>query len=296
MKTLKIFAVLLVTVFLGSCALNPFNRYRETESGIQYRFHNDVKDSRAPEVGNLVSLQMVYRDSKDSVLMDTRIMGMPFVLELIDSQYPGDIYEAITMMTVGDSASFKIDAEQFFTQTAGAPALPEFIEVGSKLTFDILMINVFTPEEYQAEQLRLAEEQRAKNAELEKEEMSKLEAYLLGQNISEAARESGLIYIETLRGTGVIAGAGKTVSVHYEGRLLDGTVFDSSLERGTPIDFVLGQGQVIPGWDEGISLMRKGGKAQLIIPSHLAYGEYGAPDKIPPFSTLIFDVELVDVK
>ncbi|MAC86178.1 MAG: hypothetical protein CMC94_04450 [Flavobacteriales bacterium] len=89
---------------------------------------------------------------------------------------------------------------------------------------------------------------------------------------------------------------GKTVSVHYTGRLMDGTVFDSSVERGEPIDFKLGAGMVIKGWDEGIALLKVGGKATFIIPFHLAYGERGHPPVIPAKATLEFDVELVDVK
>ena len=107
---------------------------------------------------------------------------------------------------------------------------------------------------------------------------------------------SGLEYIETEAGSGAQAEAGKTVSVHYTGQLQDGTVFDSSVSRGVPIDFKLGIGQVIKGWDEGIALMKVGGKAQLVIPPDLAYGEQGAGGVIPPNATLVFDVELVDVK
>lgn len=107
---------------------------------------------------------------------------------------------------------------------------------------------------------------------------------------------SGLEYIELEAGTGAQAVAGKTVSVHYTGKLQDGKVFDSSISRGEPITFQLGAGRVIKGWDEGIALMKAGGKAQLIIPSDLAYGERGAGGVIPPNATLVFDVELVDVK
>ena len=105
--------------------------------------------------------------------------------------------------------------------------------------------------------------------------------------------DSGLRYQIIQEGTGQQAAAGQTVSVHYKGQLLDGTVFDSSYKRQQPIDFVLGQGQVIPGWDEGVSLLKVGDKARFVIPSDLAYGSRGAGGVIPPDASLIFDVELV---
>jgi FKBP-type peptidyl-prolyl cis-trans isomerase len=108
--------------------------------------------------------------------------------------------------------------------------------------------------------------------------------------------QSGLEYIEVEAGTGAEAAAGKVVSVHYTGKFQDGKVFDSSIPRGEPITFPLGKGSVIKGWDEGIALMKVGGKAQLIIPPNLAYGENGASGVIPPNATLIFDVELVSIK
>jgi FKBP-type peptidyl-prolyl cis-trans isomerase len=107
---------------------------------------------------------------------------------------------------------------------------------------------------------------------------------------------SGLEYIEVEAGTGTQAEAGKTVAVHYTGKFQDGRVFDSSISRGEPIEFQLGKGNVIRGWDEGIALMKAGGKAQLIIPPDMAYGERGAGGVIPPNATLVFDVELVSVK
>jgi peptidylprolyl isomerase len=107
---------------------------------------------------------------------------------------------------------------------------------------------------------------------------------------------SGLYYVVEKEGTGAQAVPGKTVSVHYTGTLADGKKFDSSYDRNQPISFVLGQGQVIKGWDEGIALMKVGSKLKLIIPYNLAYGEQGFPPVIPSKATLIFDTELVDVK
>ncbi|APY09977.1 peptidylprolyl isomerase [Seonamhaeicola sp. S2-3] len=108
--------------------------------------------------------------------------------------------------------------------------------------------------------------------------------------------ESGLRYQIIQKGDGAKPEKGKTVSVHYKGQLADGTVFDSSYKRNQPIDFPIGVGQVIPGWDEGIQLLNVGDKARLVIPSHLGYGSRGAGGVIPPNATLIFDVELMNVK
>ncbi|MFD0864132.1 peptidylprolyl isomerase [Sungkyunkwania multivorans] len=131
---------------------------------------------------------------------------------------------------------------------------------------------------------RLAEEKARQEAELDK----------LAAGFDKT--ESGLRYKIINKGNGAKAEKGQTVSVHYKGQLADGTVFDSSYKRNQPIDFALGVGQVIPGWDEGISLLNIGDKARFVIPSHLAYGSRGAGGVIPPDATLVFDVELVNAK
>ena len=111
----------------------------------------------------------------------------------------------------------------------------------------------------------------------------------------EVTTPSGLKYQELVVGTGMEAVAGKQVSVHYTGWLTDGTKFDSSLDRGTPIDFQIGTPNIIRGWNEGITGMKVGGKRKLTIPPSLGYGEDGRPPVIPPNATLVFDVELVGV-
>ena len=106
---------------------------------------------------------------------------------------------------------------------------------------------------------------------------------------------SGLQYTDITVGTGAEAVTGKQVSVHYTGWLKDGTKFDSSVDRGMPFNFGLGQGQVIRGWDEGVAGMKVGGKRKLTIPPELGYGDRGAGGVIPPNATLIFEVELLQV-
>jgi len=131
-----------------------------------------------------------------------------------------------------------------------------------------------------------------RDAALKAESEAKMEQLAAGFDKT----ESGLRYKMIQKGDGKKAEAGKTVSVHYEGSLESGKVFDSSYPRKKPIEFRLGQGQVIEGWDEGIALLQVGDKARFVIPSDLAYGSAGAGGVIPPNATLIFDVELMDVK
>jgi len=106
---------------------------------------------------------------------------------------------------------------------------------------------------------------------------------------------SGLYYRMDVAGSGPKPKSGQNVSVHYTGMLTDGSIFDSSVQRGQPIAIPIGVGRVIPGWDEGIMLLNEGGKARFVIPSQLGYGAQGAGGVIPPNATLIFDVELVKV-
>ena len=135
-----------------------------------------------------------------------------------------------------------------------------------------------------AREKRMAAEKEAREAELDK----------VAAGFKKT--ESGLRYQILQEGAGEKAQKGKTVSVHYKGQLADGTVFDSSYKRNQPIEFPLGVGHVIPGWDEGIQLLSVGDKARFVIPSDLAYGSRGAGGVIPPHATLIFDVELMKVK
>ncbi len=131
-----------------------------------------------------------------------------------------------------------------------------------------------------------------------------MDVNLIAQNAAESSTpiepvittDSGLQYIEIEEGTGASPESGQTVVVHYTGKLDDGSVFDSSVQRNRPFEFIIGIGQVIKGWDEGVATMKAGGKRQLIIPAELGYGSRGAGGVIPPNATLTFDVELLDIK
>ncbi|EGV44434.1 peptidylprolyl isomerase [Bizionia argentinensis JUB59] len=158
----------------------------------------------------------------------------------------------------------------------------EIIRVGTEAE-NFNAVEAFRTFEGSREKL-LAEEKAAGEAELDK----------LAAGFEKT--DSGLRYQILQKGTGAKAQKGQTVSVHYKGQLADGTVFDSSYKRKDPLEFQVGVGQVIAGWDEGICLLQVGDKARLVIPSHLGYGSAGAGGVIPGDATLIFDVELVATK
>lgn len=140
------------------------------------------------------------------------------------------------------------------------------------------------------------DEMRRKQEEAKLTAMAEFSTFVQQTYPDAIATPSGLYYTLQNEGEGGKPAKGQNVSVHYTGMLTDGNVFDSSHKRNQPISFPLGLGRVIKGWDEGIALLGKGGKAKLIIPYFLAYGEQGRPPVIPAKATLIFDVELVDFK
>lgn len=143
-------------------------------------------------------------------------------------------------------------------------------------------------------QEKLEEQKRKQEAAL-KQAMAGFMTYIQKEFPEAKGTPSGLHYILEQDGNGPKPNKFQEVSVHYRGTLTDGTEFDSSYKRGKPISFPIQAGRVIAGWDEGISLLSEGGKAKLIIPYFLAYGEQGRPPIIPAKATLIFDVELVRV-
>ncbi len=292
MKRASSLIILLIVAGMAACGFVNNKEFQETESGIKYFFYESGGTEKAL-LGDVLSLNMTY-SIEDSLLFDNRDMGMPVYLPMMDSQFPGDIYECLGMMAVGDSATFKISAADFFLFTAGMMEVPPFVKEDAEMVFNIKLLQAMDEEAYFLEEQRMMEEQMAADLLRAEQEEDLMLEYLAAEGITVGPTASGLYFIETEKGDGPKVESGDMVSVHYEGRLIDGTVFDSSYDRGEPLEFAVGEGWVIPGWDEGISMMHVGGKATLVIPSHLGYGDRGAGPMIPAYSTLVFEVEVVD--
>jgi FKBP-type peptidyl-prolyl cis-trans isomerase len=203
---------------------------------------------------------------------------------------PGFEYSVSTLKK-GSKAKFIVPSSLAFGQRGSGTLVAPY----TPIVYDVEILDVKTKAEYEKEQADFQKSEQMKSDSLKNAEPLLLEKYLKDNKITVKPQPSGLYYIPVLAGTGPKAEAGKTVKVHYTGKLLDGKVFDSSRERKNPIEFMLGRSQVIKGWDEGIALMKQGGKATLIIPSAIGYSDRDM-GIIPSYSTLVFDVELVEVK
>jgi FKBP-type peptidyl-prolyl cis-trans isomerase len=199
--------------------------------------------------------------------------------------------EGVGKMLKGGKATLIVPSKIAFGEMGRGAMVPPY----ASIIYDVEVVDVQSKADHdkkQAEEKKKAEQKLETNKQ---QEGNLMKQYLKEKNINTKPTASGLIYVEKVKGTGTRAVAGKTVKVHYTGTLLNGTKFDSSRDRNEPFEFTLGQGQVIKGWDEGIAMMNVGGKAMLVIPSAIAYGDRDM-GTIPPFSTLVFDVELLDVK
>ena len=276
---------------------SPYEGYEINENGLNYRFYTQ-NEGETPAKGDII--EVVF----GCTVNDTTpiIPNMPNLFKLEEPLFAGDFFEGLAMMHKGDSASFIVNIDSTFTTFFGQPSLPEEFNPTDVMKFDV-KVNDFYPEsEYKARMATKAREAAAERIEKMKtdypEETAKaaqeLQDYLTAQGITAEPTASGLVYVMTQEGNGEKPADGQMVKVHYTGKLLDGTVFDSSVEREEPIQIPIGVGQVIPGWDEGIMLMSKGEKGVLYIPYYLAYGDRGAGADIPAFANLMFEVELID--
>lgn len=284
MEKRLILLFIIVTVVFISCKRSEYPGYTEADSGLIYKIHVDSKGVKA-KAGDYISVEMTYLTNEDSLLFDAK--GQSFPLHIETPVFPGDINEALTLLGIGDSATFVIRADSFLIKNAKLTTLPSFVDEDSKVIFHVKLHNIQTLEELQMEE-------ELKKKMVQEKEKKDIEQYILTNNISQSPTESGMYYLPTKVGDGAKAKEGQKVKVHYTGRFLNGVKFDSSYDRNKPIEFVLGRGYVISGLDEGISMMRVGGLATFIIPSYLGYG--AGRDNIPPNTPLLFEVKLIDVK
>lgn len=297
-------------------AQEPGTNFSRLPSGTEYRlFRKDAAGSYQPSAlaptdapyasraGQLLTVYLEFRTGRDSVLMSSRkLQPTPQPVPLPAQTPPGSLEEAMSLLLPGDSAIFRFPADTVFAKTFHQPVPPFLRSSGNALVVlasarELLTVAEMTArrEKEQAENLRrgqaLAAAQTTKDGAL-------IQAYLKKNKLIAKKTVGGTYYIVTRPGKGLPPKKGQNVSVLYRGTIMGtGKEFDSSAKHGnTPITFPLGQGQVIPGWDQVLAVLTKGSKAILLIPSPLAYGPRSMGADIPANSVLRFEVELVDFK
>ena len=272
----SILIALFSVVFIFGCSNNPDSV--TLKSGLKY---NDIKVGTGTEAknGDLIEIQFkgwIIKDSSDlfgdwsvdstkkaDLIADSYAMNQPMKFVLGTESFIKGSEEGIVGMKAGGQRAIVVPSNLAYGPQGMGPIPPN-------TSIKVLIELVSTKEAVVAK-------------------MWDVDSTLF------KVTASGLKYAIIQEGEGELVGKEKQATVNYSGFLLDGTKFDSSVERDEPFTFVVGVGQVIPGWDEGVQLMKKGSKARFIVPANLAYGDRDL-GKIPPNSTLIFDVEVLDVK
>ena len=276
-KVLLVFFVIITTVLIG-CNKGP--EVVTLESGLQF-MDDSLGTGREAKANDLVSIHfkgwMVPKDTASELfsdwsadqsksmlsLGDSKMRNQPIKFILNSGSFIKGTDEGIVGMKVGGVRTMIIPSKLAYGE-AGVGFIPPNTDL--KVIVELLEVK-----------------------DRVVVEMWKVDSTLF------KTTASGVNYAIITQGEGPAVEAGKIITVHYSGYLQDGTMFDSSVERDEPIKFVVGQGQVVPGWDEGLQLLKKGDKARFIIPPKLGYGEM-VLEKIPANSTLIFDTEVIDVK
>lgn len=276
-------------LYLGAC--NSGEGFKTTKDGLEYRIVKDNPGDQHPAIGDLVEMHIITRVG-DSVLFDSRKLNndQPVQFPLSEPAFRGDVSEGFTLLTPGDSAVFRVSLDSI--RKTGAQLLP-WMKPEDKFQYEVVLVSVKSQEQAMQEMQEQAARQKEVDDQL-------LQEYFTQNGINPSKTESGLYYQIVKEGSGSTATPGQQVTVNYTGRTLDGNVFDSNVDPAfnhvEPFTFPLGQGAVIPGWDEGVALLKKGSKAKLFIPSPLAYGPASPGPEIPANSILVFDVEVTDIK
>ena len=263
--------------------------YKTTDKGLQYKFEKQVKDGQQVQDGDVLVGEMTVRF--DTMELFSNVGHTDRILQAMPT-FDGDIYEGLLMMHVGDKVTFAVDADKQ-AQFLQANQMPPFYKPGAgmKIYYEIELQDIVTKDEIVQEQANFMQEMQ----ERQQNEPQVIADYVAQNNITAKPTADGLYVIVKKKGTGAKVAMGRQVAIHYTGRLLDGTTFDSSID-GDPISYTVGQMSLIRGWEEGVMGQPEGTQLQIIMPSSLGYGSQGAGRLIPPYSPLMFDLEIVSVK
>lgn len=305
MKKKIIFLSALAGILLTTACQN----FQKGPGGLEYKIVKDNGKDKAV-AGDFLAIDLIVKSDRDSILTSTYDLNFPQVVNIapdsIPGTYDGDYNSMFKLLGEGDSAVFKLNLDTMASKV-GQPK-PDFAD--HHLIFNVKVRKHFKKGDLtdSAFFAQIDTYYEGVMEDLKKGEETKLTSYISKNKLEPQKTESGLQYIITEEGKGTKANVGDTVVVNYVGALTNGKVFDTNIEETAkaegehnpmrpyePLRFRIGHDPVIQGWTEGMQLLSKGGKATLLIPSNLGYGERGGGNAIPPYAPLVFKVELLDI-
>lgn len=287
--------ILSLAIIALAISVNAQAPVKVTANGTQCQILT-TNNGRKIKLDDIITFHVVQKTAKDSVLFSSYKAGNPVQVKV---QENGDLMDVFPLLAEKDSALVKISTDSIFKNNEAQR--PPFLPKGSFISCIIKIEKVQSLDEAIAERKTMMDGLAAK-------ETADMNKFIADKGLVLTTTPSGLKYKITAPSIKRKPVAGDSVQVNYVGRTVDGKLFDTSIEAEAragglvqpgrtyePIAFKVGQGMVIPGWDEGLMLLGEGAKATFVIPSKLAYGERGAGEDIKPFNTLVFDVQLMKV-
>jgi FKBP-type peptidyl-prolyl cis-trans isomerase FkpA len=299
---------LLVLAAIVTSVVGCTNNFKQGDNGTLYSIIEHKSNSPLIKVGDIISMNNIIKTEGDSVLISTYDAGRVSNFIVSKPQFNGDFMSSLCLLSEGDSAVIKINADTV-EKKSGQPKAPGF--KGKYYVYTVRIEKVFsqpTTETDYAFEKRMQTYFKSLNDKYKADESVQIKNYIANNKLAVTTTASGLNYIITTKGNGAKPRVGDTAVVNYTGKFVNGKVFETSLEDVAkkankfspwysykPAKITVGVNNVIAGWDEGLQLLSKGTKATFIIPSNLGYGEQGKQGLISPFTPLVFDIELIDV-
>ena len=280
----------IAALMVVSCGKSDLPGYKKTKDGLSYKIVTSNKNAKQVQLEDMLVAEVCLTFADDTLFNN---FGNPDrVLRVNPASFKGDLTEGLLMLHEGDEAYFAVCADTMARFFGPNQMHPKYVAgQGQYFIYHIKLASIVSKEEIEQE----AQNFRAEMEERQSKEPEEIAQYIADNNITAKPDQDGLYIIVKQKGNGPVVAEGKTVSMHYTGKLLDGTIFDSSVDRD-PLTYVVGKQGLIPGWEKGVMGQPAGTKLQLIIPSALGYGATGAPGRIPPYSPLCFDIEIVSVQ
>lgn len=277
-----------ILLLLISCNTeSEYPGFKRARHGIHFQLHKIGEDTRKPKAGDFVTVDLIYKTLGDSVFFTGRRK-----FQITRPDFKGSIDECFMMLTEKESATFILSAGDFFKKTLQTN-LPEFFNESSRMKVTIEIIEIQTEKAYRKEKEAFLHWIR----DFGDYEKVLLKQFLEEKELPEKPVSSGIYFINIRKGEGKKIEIGDTITINYEGKFLNGKFFDSTVKRNQPFQFVYGtEWQVVKGLEEALAMMYEGEKSLIILPSELAFGTRGSSTGIiPPFTSLIFEVEILKV-